>query len=46
MRALVLTAVVLLLAGCTGVLDNCPDGLREPGWGTGVPDPHKGPGKT
>jgi hypothetical protein len=43
MRSLAFAAIALLLAGCAGVLDACPDGLREPGWGSGVPDPHKGP---
>jgi hypothetical protein len=43
MRAFALATMLLVLAGCAGVIDACPDGLREPGWGSGVPDPHKGP---
>lgn len=43
MRVLAPLIAALLLCGCTGVLDNCPDGLRDPPWGSGVPDPHKGP---
>ena len=40
MRALLLTAAVLLLAGCGGVIDRCPNGLDPPGWGSTVPKPH------
>lgn len=44
MRTLVLCAfAALLLGACTGVIDNCPDGLRDPPWGSGAPNPHKGP---
>jgi hypothetical protein len=43
MRSLAFVAVVLLLSGCAGIVDYCPDGLRDPPWGSGVPDPHKGP---
>jgi hypothetical protein len=43
MRVLASLFAALLLSGCVGVLDNCPDGLRDPPWGSGVPDPHKGP---
>jgi len=42
MRALVLVFAVLALAGCAGVIDRCEEGLRSPGWGSGVPEPHKG----
>jgi uncharacterized protein YceK len=41
-RALAVTVVMLLLSGCGGIIDNCPEGLRAPLWGSTVPDPHKG----
>ena len=42
-RLLAVCATALMLSGCVGVIDRCTDGLRAPGWGSGVPDPHKGP---
>jgi hypothetical protein len=41
MRLLILAATLVLLAGCAGVLDNCPDGLAGPPAGSSIPDPHR-----
>jgi len=42
MRTLALCALAaVLLTACSGVIDNCPDGLRDPPYGSGVPNPHK-----
>jgi hypothetical protein len=43
MRALALAAFALMLAGCAGVIDYCPDGLRDSPWRSGSHDPHDGP---
>ncbi|WP_279386482.1 hypothetical protein [Phenylobacterium hankyongense] len=40
MRALALAAALLLLAGCAGVLDNCPDGLSPAPWDSTAPHTH------
>jgi hypothetical protein len=43
MRTLALAGVfataLLLLAGCGGVIDRCPNGLAPPEWGSTVPSP-------
>lgn len=42
-RLLPVCVAVMMLTGCAGVIDRCTEGLRAPVWGSGVPDPHKGP---
>jgi len=47
MRTVALCILISLsLTACAGVLDNCRDGLRDPPYGSGAPDPHGGPGRT
>lgn len=40
MKPLALVAALFMLAGCAGVLDNCPDGLSPPPAGSSIPNPH------
>jgi hypothetical protein len=40
MRTLALIAALVLLTGCAGVLDNCPNGLSDPPAGSTIPTPH------
>jgi hypothetical protein len=40
MRWIALLAAALFLSACGGVIDNCPNGLRDPPWGSAIPTPH------